>query len=71
MAGFNPLAAAGLEAALGQSSLAAIDLGVAIEVLQAQLTIGDLLTATVLPPQGGTDLLSFLGQSVPAQLPPG
>jgi hypothetical protein len=71
MAGFNPVAAAGAQGALAQSSLAAIDLGVAIEILQAQLTVGDLLTATILPPQGGADLLSFLGQTVAAQLPPG
>ncbi len=71
MSGFDPLAALGAEAALQQSSLAAIDLGVAIEILQSQLTVGDLLTATILPPQGGSDLLSFLGQTVAAQLPPG
>jgi hypothetical protein len=71
MAGFNPLAGIVADAALAQSSVAAIDLGIQIEILQQQLQVGDLLTATVLPPQNGVDLLSFLGQTVQAQLPPG
>lgn len=71
MTAFDPLAAIQADAALAQSAIAAIDLGVQIEILQSQLSIGDLITATILPPQGGSDLLSFLGQTVLAQLPPG
>jgi hypothetical protein len=71
MAGFDPLAGIVADAALAQSSVAAIDLGIQIDILQQQLQVGDLLTATVLPPQNGVDLLSFLGQTVQAQLPPG
>ena len=33
--------------------------------------VGDVLTATVLPAQDGTDRISLLGQILPAQLPPG
>ncbi|HKE36116.1 MAG TPA: flagellar hook-length control protein FliK [Candidatus Baltobacteraceae bacterium] len=71
MSSLDPLAAIVADAALAQSAVAAIDLGVQIEILQQQLSVGDLLTATILPPQNGTDLLSFLGQTVQAQLPPG
>lgn len=71
MSSFDPLAAVVADAALAQSSIAAIDLGVQIEILQQQLAVGDLLTATILPPQNGIDLLSLLGQTVQAQLPPG
>ncbi|HZY99875.1 MAG TPA: flagellar hook-length control protein FliK [Candidatus Baltobacteraceae bacterium] len=71
MSSFDPIAAIVADAALAQSAVAAIDLGVQIEILQQQLAIGDLLSATILPPQNGTDLLSFLGQTVQAQLPPG
>jgi hypothetical protein len=71
MSGVDPLAALAVEAALQQSALAAIDLGVQIELLQSQLTVGDLISATILPPQGGADRLSLLGQTVLAQLPPG
>jgi hypothetical protein len=71
MSAFDPLAAIQADAALGQSAVAAIDLGVQIEILQSQISIGDLIAATVLPPQGGADRLSFLGQTVLAQLPPG
>lgn len=39
-------------------------------MLQAQISAGDLLTATVLAPQGGQDLLEILGQRVIAHLPP-
>ncbi|HEY1978428.1 MAG TPA: flagellar hook-length control protein FliK [Candidatus Baltobacteraceae bacterium] len=71
MSSFDPLAAVVADAALAQSSVAAIDLGVQIEILQQQLAVGDLLSATILPPQNGVDLLSLLGQTVQAQLPPG
>jgi len=71
VSGFDPLAALAADASLQASALATIDLGVAIEILQAQLNVGDLLTATILPPQGGADRLAVLGQTVLAQLPPG
>ncbi|MBV8655142.1 MAG: hypothetical protein JO160_03785, partial [Candidatus Eremiobacteraeota bacterium] len=71
MSGLDPLAALAADVALTQSSIAAIDLGIQIEVLQSQLSIGDLITATILPAQDGSDRLSFLGQTVLAQLPPG
>lgn len=50
---------------------AAINLGVSSEVLQAQISIGDILAAKILPPQNGQDLIEILGQRVSAQLPPG
>lgn len=50
---------------------AAINLGVSAEVLQAQISTGDILAATILPPQNGQDLIRILGQTVAAQLPPG
>lgn len=65
------LAAAAALSAEGSAPTAALDLGVAAEVLQAQLQVGDLLAAIVLAPQGGNDLLSIFGQTVVAQLPPG
>ncbi|MBV8332225.1 MAG: hypothetical protein JO192_05765, partial [Candidatus Eremiobacteraeota bacterium] len=71
MSGLDPLAALAADVALTQSSIAAIDLGIQIDVLQSQLSIGDLITATILPAQDGSDRLSFLGQTVLAQLPPG
>lgn len=71
MSSFDPLSGIIADAALAQSSVAAIDLGVQIEILQQQLQVGDLLTATILPPQNGVDLLSLFGQTVQAQLPPG
>jgi len=71
MSGLDPTTALAAEAALQQSAVAAIDFGVAIEILQSQLSLGDLITATILPPQGGSDRLALLGQTVLAQLPPG
>lgn len=71
MSGFDPLAALAADVAAVSQGAAAIDLGVSIEILQAQLAVGDLLIATILPPQGGSDRLSMLGQTVLAQLPPG
>jgi hypothetical protein len=50
---------------------ASLNLGIAAEVLQAQLNVGDLLAALVLAPQGGNDLISIFGQTVVAQLPAG
>ncbi len=71
MSGVNPLAALAAETALTQAQVQAIDLGVAVEILQQQLSVGDLLTATVLPSQGGVDLLSIFSTTVAAQLPTG
>ena len=70
MSGLDPLSALAADAALTQSQVQAIDLGVQIEILQQQLTVGDLLAATILPAQDGTDRLSLLGVTVPASLPP-
>lgn len=74
MSGLNPLSldlsqnvVAAAEAAFIE---AALDLGIPADVLQAQLSIGNLLTATVLAPQNGHDLLEIFGQPVAAQLPP-
>lgn len=50
---------------------AAIDLGASADALQAQVAIGDVLPAQVLPPQNGQDAIALLGQRVAAQLPPG
>jgi hypothetical protein len=71
MSGLDPLAALAAQTAATQTQIQAIDFGVAVEILQQQLTVGDLLTATVLPPQGGVDLLSLFGTTVAAQLPSG
>lgn len=75
MSGLDPLAAAlAAQAAAGAQAAmdeAVLSIGADIAVLQAQINVGDVIAATVLPPQGGTDLLSFLGQTVPAQLPAG
>ncbi|MHB1796740.1 MAG: flagellar hook-length control protein FliK [Vulcanimicrobiaceae bacterium] len=49
----------------------ALDLGVAAEVVQAQIAVGDLLAAEILAPQGGYDLIQILGRQILAQLPPG
>jgi hypothetical protein len=68
---FDPSAIIAADAALAQSALAAIDLGIQIDLLQSQLAVGDLVTATILPPAGGSDRLALFGQTVLAQLPPG
>ena len=73
MSGVDPLAAlaaqvvAASDAAIADATL---NLGEVAQLLVAQLSVGDVLEATVLPPQGGTDLLQFAGQTVAAQLPP-
>ena len=75
MSGLDPLAAAlAAKAAAGAQAAieeAILSLGGDVAILQSQISVGDVVAATVLPPQGGTDLLSFLGQTVPAQIPPG
>jgi hypothetical protein len=71
----DPLAAALAAQAVAGAQLAmdeaVLSLGASLPALQAQLSVGDVVAATVLPPQGGSDLLSFLGQTVRAQLPAG
>jgi len=49
---------------------AAIDLGASADALRSRIANGDVLTATVLPPQGGQDLVEILGYRVSADLPP-
>ncbi len=74
MSGLDPLAALAAQAvANAQIAMdeAILSLGADVATLQAQINVGDVIAATVLPPQGGTDLLSFLGQTVAAQIPPG
>lgn len=74
MSGLDPLAAFAAQAvANAQTAMdeAILSLGADVATLQAQVNLGDVIAATVLPPQGGTDLLSFLGQTVAAQIPPG
>jgi len=74
MSGLDPLAALAAQAvANAQAAMdeAILSLGADVATLQAQVNVGDVIAATVLPPQGGTDLLSFLGQTVAAQIPPG
>jgi hypothetical protein len=74
MSGVDPLAALAAQAvANAQAAInaATLSLGADVAALQAQISVGDVIAATVLPPQGGTDLLSFLGQTVAAQIPPG
>ena len=50
---------------------AAINLGISADLLQAQLSIGDVIAAKILPAQNGQDLIDMLGLRVAAQLPPG
>ena len=74
MSAFDPLAALAFTAvAAAEQSIAeaTLTLGDAAQVLQAQISVGDQIPATILPPANGQDLLSFLGQNVVAQLPPG
>jgi hypothetical protein len=69
---FDPLAALAADAgSLTQSTLQALDLGVQIELLQQQLSVGDLISATILPPDAGVDRIQIFGQTVAASLPPG
>ncbi|HET9029870.1 MAG TPA: flagellar hook-length control protein FliK [Candidatus Aquilonibacter sp.] len=74
MSGLDPLAALALtavanaQAAIEESTL---NLGSLLADFQAQLSVGDVVRATVLPAQNGVDRLSLLGQTITAQLPPG
>ena len=74
MSGFDPIAALGADAvAAAQAAMdeAALNIGVSTEILQAQISVGDVLSATVLPPQNGVDHISLMGQTIAAQLPAG
>lgn len=73
MSGMDPLAAITAQVAAAEAAMleAAINLGVSADVLQAQISIGDIVAAKILPPQNGQDLIEILGQRVAAQLPPG
>lgn len=73
MSGTDPLAAISARVAAAEAAMleAAINLGVSAELLQSQISIGDVLAAKILPPQNGQDLIEILGQQVAAQLPPG
>jgi Flagellar hook-length control protein FliK len=74
MSGVDPLSVGAAQNLVVAAELAfieaALDLGIPADVLQAQLSVGDLLTGTVLPPQNGHDLLEIFGRQVAAQLPP-
>ncbi len=73
MSGTDPLAAisARVVAAAEAAMLdAAINLGVSADVLETQISLGDVLPAQVLPPQNGQDYVQLLGLRVAAQLPP-
>ncbi len=73
MAATDPLAAMTARIAAAEAAMveAAINLGAAAEILLAQIGVGDILAAKILPPQNGQDLIEILGQRVAAQLPPG
>lgn len=72
MSSVDPLAVIAAQVAATQSGVpdASLDLGAVAQILQAQLAAGDILEATILPAQGGQDLILILGQTVVAQLPP-
>ena len=75
MSGLDPLAAyaaqvvANAQAAIEEAQLN-LDSAI-LDDFRAQVNVGDVLTATVLPPQDGSDRISLLGQTITAQLPPG
>jgi hypothetical protein len=64
-------AAASNEAALDAIITAELNaLAADAQALQSQISAGDVVQATVLPPNGLTDLVSILGNRVAASLPP-
>lgn len=72
--GFDPLAAFAFQAvANAQAAMeeATLNLGALLSDFQAQISVGDVLMATVLPAENGNDRILLLGQTLPAQLPPG
>ncbi len=74
MSNLDPLAAFALQAvANAQAAIeeSTLNLGAVLTEFQAKLSVGDVLSATVLPAQDGTDRISLLGQTLTAQLPPG
>ncbi|MHB8140013.1 MAG: flagellar hook-length control protein FliK [Vulcanimicrobiaceae bacterium] len=64
------LAAQAVAAAQNAIADATLQLGTAA-ILRADLQVGQVLDALLLPPQGGSDRVQILGQTVVAQLPPG
>ncbi len=68
MSGLDPLAAFALSQANALAGEVALALDAATLSLGAKL--GDILSATVLPPQNGSDFLLISGQVIQAQLPP-
>ena len=71
MSGIDPAALAAIITLSKDAMLqATLDIGVPAEALRAKIHVGDLLAATVLPPEHGTDFVELLGQRVSAQLPP-
>jgi hypothetical protein len=74
--GANVAAAAGAAAAAADAALQALianelnALAADAQALQSQVTVGQVVTAQVLPPNGITDLISVLGNRVAAALPP-
>lgn len=74
MSGIDPFAALGADAvAQAQAALfeAALNLELSADLLPQKVAVGDLLTATILPPEGGVDRIELFGQPIAAQLPPG
>lgn len=74
MSGIDPLVAllsnATVAAAEAAFIEAALDLGVSGDVLQAQISVGERIAGTILPPQNGQDFIEILGVPVAAHLPP-
>ena len=74
MPGMDPLAAGTIDALAAAQAVfqeSALNLGAAVDLLQAQIAVGDLITATILPAHDGYDQISIFGQTVAAELPPG
>lgn len=69
MSGLDSLAA--LAASQAQVLLSEVSLALDAATLALDAKVGDVLTATVLPPQNGSDFLLIAGQVIQAQLPPG
>jgi hypothetical protein len=69
----DPAAAAGSSGAAGVDALIAAELNALAadaQALQQQVSVGDVVSATVLPSNGLSDLLNILGNRVAAALPP-
>lgn len=74
MAGLDPSQGGALGAAINAADLqfleTALTLDASAAALQANLNVGDVLAARILPPQGGNDYIEVAGQTFAAQLPP-